>query len=52
MRQMLSTHAEIKDKILEMESKYDENFRVIFDAIRLLIEEEDVPKEGIGFKAS
>lgn len=49
MRRILAAHTEIKDKVLEMESKYDENFKIIFDAIELLIQEEEKPKKQIGF---
>ena len=36
LRQMLSTHEELKGKIEAMERKYDEQFRVVFDAIKQL----------------
>lgn len=33
-----------------MEHKYDEQFRVVFDAIRQLMSSDEVEKESIGFK--
>ena len=32
-----------------MEKKYDENFRIVFEAIRQLLETEEKPKKKIGF---
>ena len=37
-------------KLEEMEKKYDEQFRVVFDAIRALMAPSDKPKGKIGFK--
>jgi len=50
LRQMLSTHEELKRKIEDMENRYDHQFRVIFDAIKQLIEEDLKPKRDIGFE--
>ena len=49
MRQLLSTHEELKKKIEEMESKYDKHFQVVFEAIRQLLAEEEKPTRRIGF---
>lgn len=49
MRQMLTTHADLKRKIEEMESKYDEQFQIVFEAIRQLLTEDEKPKSKIGF---
>ncbi|MHB8791502.1 MAG: ORF6N domain-containing protein [Desulfobulbaceae bacterium] len=49
MRQMLVTHADLKRKIEEMESKYDEQFQIVFEAIRQLLTEDEKPKSKIGF---
>jgi len=48
-RQMLSKYDDLKKKIEAMEKKYDENFRVVFEAIKQLIETEAAPKKKIGF---
>ena len=37
MRQMLSGHEDLKQKLEAMESKYDEQFKVVFEAIRQLL---------------
>ena len=50
MRQMLSTHEELKRKIEAMERKYDRQFQVVFEAIKQLIDTEDKPKRKIGFE--
>ena len=38
LRQMLSTHADLARKLKTLERKYDAQFRVVFDAIRELME--------------
>lgn len=50
LRQMLSSHEELKRKIEAMENKYDEQFGVVFEAIKQLIDVEDKPKRKIGFE--
>ncbi|MBW2066612.1 MAG: hypothetical protein JRJ03_17005 [Deltaproteobacteria bacterium] len=50
LRQMLSTHEELKRKIEAMERKYDRQFRVVFEAIKQLIEPKEKPKKKIGFE--
>ena len=49
LRQMLSTHKDLKKKIDAMERKYDQQFQVIFEAIKQLLETEATPKKKIGF---
>ena len=49
LRQMLSTNAELKQKVEAMEKKYDQQFQVVFEAIKQLINEESKPKKKIGF---
>ena len=36
-REMLATHKDLADKLADLEQKYDEKFRVVFDAIRQLM---------------
>ncbi len=50
IREMLATHKELKQKIEEMEKKYDYQFKVVFDAIKQLIEQPQKPRKNIGFK--
>ena len=49
LREMLLTHAELKRKIEEMEGKYDQQFQLVFDAIRQLLTPPEKPKRRIGF---
>ena len=49
LREMLSTHKDLKRKIESMEKKYDQQFQVVFEAIKQLLSEEDKPKKKIGF---
>ena len=50
LREMLSTHKELSQKLNSLEEKYEDQFRVVFDAIRALMTEEERPKRKIGFK--
>ena len=52
LREMLATHVELRRKIEAMEKKYDEQFHVIFDAIKQLLDCEEKPKKKIGFHSS
>jgi hypothetical protein len=49
LRKMLLTHEDLKKKIESMEKKYDEQFQIVFEAIKQLLSEEDKPKKKIGF---
>ena len=48
LRQLLATHEALRKKVEEMETKYDEQFGVVFEAIHQLLEEEEKPKRKIG----
>ncbi|HEX8278126.1 MAG TPA: ORF6N domain-containing protein [Segetibacter sp.] len=50
MRQLLENNKELKKQLSELENKYDEQFKVVFDAIRNLIHQKTKPRERIGFK--
>jgi len=49
LRAMVSTHKKLRDKIETMEKKYDERFKVVFEAIKRLMKDEDKGKPTIGF---
>ena len=51
LRQWLASHADLARKLEEMEKKYDEQFRTIFEAIQALMTPE-IPENtrSIGFK--
>lgn len=52
MRKMLLTHRDLQQKIDALEKKYDDQFRIVFDAIRQLLEPtEDKKKKRYGFLA-
>lgn len=49
IREMIVSNKELREKIEELEEKYDKNFTVVFEVIRKLIIEEEKPKREIGF---
>jgi len=49
MRRMLVSHEELARKVAALERKYDSQFRVVFDAIRALMEPPKTPRQRIGF---
>jgi hypothetical protein len=54
LRRMLASNAELARRLSELESKYDEQFRVVFDAIRELmsVPVSGGPRRQIGFVPS
>ncbi|HFA50759.1 MAG TPA: ORF6N domain-containing protein [Bacteroidetes bacterium] len=50
LRKLLDENKALQSKIEELESKYDEQFREVFEAIRHLIQRENEPRKTIGFK--
>jgi hypothetical protein len=51
LRQMLASNDDLRRKLLALESKYDSQFRIVFDAIREMMEPSvsDPPRRRIGF---
>jgi ORF6N domain len=49
LREMLATNQKLRRKIQEMEKRYNAKFRIVFEAIESMLEEEEKPKGGIGF---
>jgi len=49
MRRMLVSHEELARKVAALEGKYDSQFRMVFDAIRALMEPPKTPRQRIGF---
>lgn len=47
LRKLLATHKELQKKIEDMEEKYDEQFSIVFQAIKQLLQEDDKPKRKI-----
>jgi len=51
LREMLMSNADLARKLLTLENKYDAQFRIVFDAIRELMEgPPPPPKPRIGFR--
>ena len=53
LRQLLKSHADLARKLAKMEKRYDDQFRVVFEAIRQLMappDEPEPPRRRIGFK--
>jgi hypothetical protein len=50
LREILGTHKDLARKLEELEKKYDERFRVVFEAIRQLMQPAEKPKRQIGFR--
>ena len=52
MREILATNKEFSEKLKIMEeqlAEHDEQFKVVFEAIKQLLSEEEKPKQKIGF---
>lgn len=49
LRRMLASHADLVQRLEELEQKYDAQFKVVFDAIRQLMEPAKVERPKIGF---
>jgi hypothetical protein len=50
LREILATHKDLARKLADLERKYDSQFRVVFDAIRDLMQPPPAPKKRpIGF---
>ena len=45
----MAGHKDLRKKIEKIEEKYGEQFRVVFEAIKQLLPEEEKPKQKIGF---
>ena len=51
LRQMLASNAELSRRLDELESKYDKQFRVVFDAIRQMMATPVRSRKEIGFRS-
>jgi hypothetical protein len=50
LREMLTTNKELKQKIEEMEKKYDAQFKIVFDALRQIMTPPEAKEKKIGFR--
>jgi hypothetical protein len=51
LRELLAGHRDLAEKLVQLERKYDKQFKVVFDAIRQLMEPPATSKRPIGFTA-
>lgn len=51
LREIIASHHQLAQRLEEMESRYDEQFRTVFDAIRDLMEPPEKPRRRIGFSS-
>ena len=51
LREMLTTHEELRRKIDAMEKRYDTRFQMVFDTIRQMLQTPIPTKKAIGFHA-
>lgn len=51
LRQMLASNAELSRRLNELESKYDKQFKIVFDAIRQLMATPIRNRKAIGFRS-
>ena len=49
LRELMMVHKDLRQKIEDMERKYDDQFKIVFDAIKQLLEPPIKPKGRIGF---
>lgn len=50
LRRMLASNVELADELKKLESKYDRQFKVVFDAIRRLMSPPPSTRKPIGFR--
>lgn len=50
MHQLLENNKVLEGKLVEMEKKYDQQFKEVFDTVKQLIHQKTKPRERIGFK--
>ena len=49
LRELAASHKDVLRRLDEMEGKYDRQFKVVFDAIRALMEPPKIPRRRIGY---
>lgn len=50
IRKLMSTHKALAKKIETLEKKYDERFKIVFEAIKQLINQEKETGSKVGFR--
>ena len=51
LRSLIGSHADVIRRLNKLESEYDENFRVVFDAIERILNTPESPRKKIGFNS-
>lgn len=51
LRELLSTHKDLARRLDELEKKYDSQFKIVFDAIREMMQKPEPIRKRIGFTA-
>lgn len=52
LRQLLAEHADLQLRLDDLERRYDQQFKIVFDAMRRMIAEDSTEKPEIGFRSS
>lgn len=50
LREMLAENDDLRRRIEAMEKQYDEQFKIVFDAIRRMVAEDERERQEIGFR--
>jgi hypothetical protein len=50
LRQMLAAHKDLERKLAALERKYDDQFKIVFEAIAELMTPPEKPRKKIGFE--
>ncbi|KKW10989.1 MAG: KilA-N, DNA-binding domain protein [Parcubacteria group bacterium GW2011_GWA2_49_9] len=50
LRELIASNRELRIKIEKMENKYDQQFKIVFDAIKRLLTPPTTPSSKIGFR--
>ena len=51
LRALAASHQDLARRLDDLERKYDKQFKVVFDAIRSLVEPPPQPQKKVGFRA-
>lgn len=49
MREMIISNKELRQRLDELEKKYDKQFKAVFDAIKIMFKEKIKPENKLGF---
>ena len=52
LRQLIQGHKDLYEKIEKLEQKYDDQFKIVFTALRQMLREKNEPRQKVGFKLS